>query len=200
MNSFLHLNRRLHLYLALLLSPWFLMYGISSIPFSHNTYFEQLDKSKNLPLWTQVAERTGYEMPAAEGTNLRPFADRIVKETGLEGAYGAYRPNDKQIIVYVHTFWKAAQVRCFPEEKRYVVERRRFRWDQFLTGMHAKGGFEHSGLHTLWSIVVDVTSVGMLLWVATGLLMWWKLPSTRRWGWIAIGSGVLSFALFMARL
>ena len=34
--TFSHVNRRVHLYLALALLPWFFMYGISSVPFVHN--------------------------------------------------------------------------------------------------------------------------------------------------------------------
>ena len=47
--TFSHLNRRLHLYLGLALLPWFFMYGISSVPFAHNQFFEQRDAAKGLP-------------------------------------------------------------------------------------------------------------------------------------------------------
>jgi len=59
-------NRRVHLYLALFLLPWFLMYGVSSIAFSHGPYFEELDKAKGIPLWTQRFERS-YEAAVPEG-------------------------------------------------------------------------------------------------------------------------------------
>ena len=48
----LTLNRRVHLYLGLALLPWFLMYGVSSIPFAHNAFFDQRDRAKGLPQWT----------------------------------------------------------------------------------------------------------------------------------------------------
>jgi hypothetical protein len=195
-----HINRRLHLYLALFLLPWFLMYGVSSFAFSHGTYFEELDKAKNLPLWKVTAEKSNYEMPPQE--DLKAFAGRIVRDNGLpaDASYGAYRQSPTQINVYVYSFWKSTQVKCFLEEKRIVVEDRRFRWDHFLTGMHAKGGFEQGGLHDLWAIVIDLVCLGMLLWVITGLVMWWHLPPTRNWGWLAIAAGALSFALFLWRL
>jgi hypothetical protein len=197
----LHLNRRLHLYLALILIPWTLMYGISSLVFSHNTFFEDLDKAKGLPLWTKVGERTGYEIPIPEGTNLRPLADQILKDTGLVGGdYGAYRQSPTQINVYIFNFWKSTQVKYFIPEKRLLIEDRRFRWDHFLTGMHAKGGFQFGFMHDLWAIFVDAASVGLLLWVLTGLVMWWNLPQTRRWGAVALLSGILSFAIFLWKL
>lgn len=30
-------------------------------------------------------------------------------------------------------------------------------------------------------------------WVVTGLYLWWKMPHTRNWGWVALGAGFLSF-------
>jgi hypothetical protein len=194
-----HLNRRIHLYLALFLLPWFIMYGLSSIPFSHNQYFEARDKAKGLPLWTKRFERS-YEITVPEGNELKPVGDRIMKDTGLTGAYGTYRQSPNQVNVYVYTFWQSTQVKYFVAEKKLLGEDRRFRWDHFLTGMHAKGGFEQGGLHNLWGVVVDLVCLGMLMWIFTGLVMWWSLPSTRIWGWVALGSGVFSFALFLWRL
>jgi hypothetical protein len=67
--------------------------------------------------------------------------------------------------------------------------------------MHARGGFEQDRfLDKLWGVVVDLVCLGMLLWIITGIYMWWKLPSTRRWGWLALGSGIASFVFFVARL
>ena len=53
--------------------------------------------------------------------------------------------------------------------------------------MHARGGFEQEGfLQLSWSIVVDIVCVAMIVWIASGLFMWWELPGQRRWGWVAI--------------
>ncbi|MFN7936286.1 MAG: PepSY domain-containing protein [Bryobacteraceae bacterium] len=198
--KFPHFNRRLHLYLALVLLPWFLMYGVSSIPFSHNQYFNELDQKSGIPLWTQRLERP-YEAPVPEG-NLRPLAKQVVMDLGLAGNYGAYRPpGSKYIEIYAATFLHATRARYFPEEKRITLEDRRFRFDQFLTGMHARGGFRHDGaLEIAWSIVIDLFCLAMLLWIASGIYMWWSLPGLRRWGWLALGTGMASFALFLGRL
>jgi len=56
--TFSHFNRRLHLYLGLALLPWFFMYGISSVPFAHNQFFERRDAARGLPLWTLRSEHT----------------------------------------------------------------------------------------------------------------------------------------------
>ena len=200
--TYSHLNRRLHLYLGMALLPWFFMYGISSVPFAHNQFFEQRDAAKGLPLWTLRAERT-IDMPVPEDTaGLRAFGATLLRDAGVEAtSYGTYRQSPTQINVYAYSFWTSTQLKYFIDQKKLTVEDRRFRWDHFLTGMHARGGFEQDGLLQLsWSIVVDIVCVAMIVWIASGLVMWWELPGQRRWGWVAILAGTVSFLLFTLRL
>ena len=199
--TFSQLNRRVHLYVGLTLAPWFVMYGISSFAFAHGPYFEARDKAKGLPLWTTRLERPYSIAIPAEG-ELRPVAAQIVKDFGLEGStFGAYRQGPNQIIVYSSTFRHATQAKYFIAEQKVVVEDRRFRFEQFLTGMHARGGFAQDGLlNKAWGVMVDVVCFGMLLWVLSGLYMWWSLPGLRRWGWMAFLGGLGSYALFMLKL
>ena len=200
--TYSHLNRRLHLYLGMALLPWFFMYGISSVPFAHNQFFEQRDAAKGLPLWTLRAERT-IDMPVPQDTaGLRAFGATLLKDAGVEAtSYGTYRQSPTQINVYAYSFWKSTAAEVLHRQKKLTVEDRRFRWDHFLTGMHARGGFEQDGLLQLsWSIVVDIVCVSMIVWIASGLVMWWELPGQRRWGWVAILAGTASFLFFTLRL
>jgi hypothetical protein len=191
-------NRRTHLYLGLALLPWFLMYGISSVPFAHTRFFDDLDAAKGLPMWTLRAEKT-TDIPIPEhAAGLRQAGAALLKEAGIEGAsFGTYRQSPTQVNVYVYSFWKSTQLKYFTDQKRLTVEDRRFRWDHFLTGMHARGGFEQASLlDRSWSVLVDIVSVSMLLWIASGLYMWWELPRQRRRGWVAILAGTAAFVAF----
>ena len=74
---------------------------------------------------------------------------------------------------------------------------------QSLTGMHTRGGYNLGGFwDAIWAALVDIFSVALLLWMASGLIMWWKLPGTglRAWGWLALISGAISFAVIIATL
>jgi hypothetical protein len=200
--TYSHLNRRLHLYLGMALMPWFFMYGISSLPFAHNQFFDQRDAAKGLPLWTLRAERT-LDMPVPQDSaGLRAFGATLLDYAGIAGtSFGTYRQSPTQINVYSYSFWKSTQLKYFIDQKKLTVEDRRFRWDHFLTGMHARGGFEQeSFFQRSWSIVVDIVCVSMIVWIASGLFMWWELPGQRRWGWLAILGGTASFLFFTLRL
>jgi hypothetical protein len=184
------------------LLPWFFMYGISSVPFAHNQFFDRRDAAKGLALWTLRAERT-LDVPVPDDTaGLRALGATLLRDAGVDAtSYGAYRQSPTQVNVYAYSFWKSTQLKYFIDQKKLTVEDRRFRWDHFLTGMHARGGFEQEGfLLRSWSVVVDLVSVAMIVWVASGLYMWWELPGQRRWGWLAILGGAASFLFFTMRL
>jgi hypothetical protein len=47
-----------------------------------------------------------------------------------------------------------------------------------------------------WSVVVDVVGIGMIVWIASGLYMWWGVRGDRRWGWLAVAGGIVTFLVF----
>ena len=200
--TFSHFNRRVHLYVGLALLPWFLMYGISSVPFTHNQFFERRDAAKGVPMWTLRSEHVVDPPIPQDPAELRDFGRTLLQQAGVDAStFGAYRQTPTQVNVYVYSFWHSTQLKYFADQKRLTVEDRRFRWDQFLTGMHARGGFEQDGLlDRSWSVVVDLVCLAIVLWIASGLYMWWGLPASRSWGWLAIAAGTVSFMLFTLRL
>lgn len=193
--SFSHFTRRLHLYLGMALLSWFAMYGITAIPFAHNTWF-----GKGGPVWTPRFERP-YAIEVPPEGELRATAATILRDNGLEGAFGASRDKQGRLQIYRFNFRSATRLTYDPERKRLLAEDRGFRVSNFLTGMHARGGFAQPGLlHKAWGVLVDLVSIGMLLWIASGIYMWWGLNGHRLWGWVALAAGALSFAVFLVAL
>lgn len=200
--TFSHFNRRLHLYLGLALLPWLLMYGVSSIPFAHGRYFQQRDEATQVPLWTVRATRPLPRPVPDDPAAQRAFARQLLSDLGIHRPnYGAYRPNPTTLQVFAFSFLKSTRVVCDLDRQQLTVEERRFRFDQFLTGLHARGGFEQDGwLQHSWGVLVDVVSVAFILWVGTGIVLWWGVPGRRRWGGVALLSGAASFAVFVTWL
>ncbi|MEN3338395.1 MAG: hypothetical protein V7647_2071 [Acidobacteriota bacterium] len=200
--TFAHLNRRTHLYLGLALLPWFFMYAVSSIPFAHTQFFERRDAARGLPLWT-LRSTHSIDLPVTGGQDeLRALGAALLRRAGVSArSYGVYRQSPTQLNVYAYSFRHSTQLKYFIDQKRLTVEERRFRWDQFLTGMHARGGFEQeSMLDRTWSVIVDLVCLAIVLWIASGFYMWWGLPGSRSWGWVTIAAGVLTFVLFTLSL
>jgi hypothetical protein len=190
--SFLLLIRRLHLYLGLFLLPWVVMFGVSSYPFSHPRPVQ--------PRWTVVLDRP-YTLDLPPGSELREMGERIHRAAGFSGGFYVNQPNPTRINVQHPDFMHPTRITYLVEEKRLLAERREFVGAQFLTSMHARNGYElESFWDTIWALLVDVTCVAFLAWIASGLIMWWMLPGSRSWGWVALGAGVVSFAWMVAAL
>jgi hypothetical protein len=197
-----HLLRRAHLYLGLALLPWLFMYGISSIPFTHSQYFQERDAAKKIPLWTARFERSFDQPVPADPVQRREFGRALLEQVGLGGRnLGVYSPNPNTLFVDSYAFLRTSRVVYAIPQKKITVEDRRFRFDQFLTGMHARGGFEQEGfLADSWGVVVDIVCVAMILWIVTGYYMWWGVSGHRLWGWVAILAGLGSFVVFTVKL
>ena len=55
-------------------------------------------------------------------------------------------------------------------------------------------------LFDAWAVVIDFVMLAILIWIASGLYMWYQLRQTWFWGAIALGSGVTSFLVFLLGL
>ena len=191
--TFAHFVRRAHLYTGLFLLPWVIMFGVSTIPINH--------QSPEPAAWTRLAEHSFDAPVPASSENLRPLGRQMMNAAGLEGGYYVYRVNPRQVQAGHPRFLAPLRISYFPEERRLVVEQRPFSLRPFLSGMHTRGGYDMGGFwDSVWAVFVDAVSIGLILWIASGIYMWWGLPSTRGWGWIALGAGAICFAVFIATL
>ncbi|XZE43064.1 hypothetical protein SH467x_002613 [Pirellulaceae bacterium SH467] len=65
-------------------------------------------------------------------------------------------------------------------------------WRQFWLRLHTAHGYHpDGGTRWLWAIVVDVMAAVMVFWGISGIAMWWQMKATRRWGGVALASGLL---------
>lgn len=196
------LTRRLHLYFGLALLPWLLMYGLSSIPIAHNQFFAERDAARGVPLWTLRAERPFDGTVPRDPEKLREFGRAALAATGITAPnFGVYSPNPKTVNIQAFSFLKVTRLVYAVDEKKLRIEDRRFRFDQFLTGMHTRGGFEQDGfLQDSWAVVIDLVCVAIILWIATGVFMWHRMTRRRLWGWVALLAGAGFFAFFALKL
>jgi hypothetical protein len=197
--TFNQINRRTHLYLALGLLPWFLVYGISSLAIQHGDLFTFGDEPRNPP-WEKTWEKA-YERDVPEDPDWRQIGAQMLEEVGFEGLFHINTRDPKKIVITRFSFWSQDRLTWHPEEDWLAAEHQGLDLRTFIVWMHIRGGFgQESFLADLWAIIVDIVNVGFVLWVLSGLYMWWLLPSIRKWGFLAIGCGVLSFAWFLVTL
>jgi hypothetical protein len=195
--TFDRINRRAHLYLALFLLPWFFMWGVTSVAFNHAPMF-QAHYDDGVPIFATVDEMT-FEGARQPNETDREFGQRVFEQADLQGAnFGYWRPNDKTLNFIRFDFWNARQVVFHEEDQRMEIQVRRDRWDHILTGMHARAGFDQEAfLPDAWAVMVDFAMIATLLWICTGLYMWWHIKPHRNWGLAALTAGFASFAYFI---
>lgn len=70
--------------------------------------------------------------------------------------------------------------------------------ERFLMRLHTAHGYpDEFGVRWCWAFIVDAMFVNMVLWGLSGVLMWWQLKKTRKWGAAAlIASAVMTCWLF----
>jgi len=49
-------------------------------------------------------------------------------------------------------------------------------------------------------LLVDTVCLGILIWIASGLYMWWQIRHVRLWGALALSGGLISFLVFLLGL
>lgn len=192
--TFQHVVRRSHLYMGLFLLPWVVMFGASSIPLNHIS-------APDPPTWAQVAEHAFDGEVPAPGADLRPLGRQMMDAAGIDGGYFVNRLNPRQVNVNHPNFLRPVRIIYHVDQKRLITERREVALRSFISGLHTRGGYDLGGVwDSVWAFFVDVVSVALMLWIASGVYMWWHLPATRSWGWIALTAGAACFAAIIFAL
>jgi hypothetical protein len=204
MKSFALIVRRVHLYLTLICLPWFVMYGITAIAFNHKDWFAGPDDLYNVsgPNWTKEDSwKCSIEVPD-EGQVPTEVAARMLEQAGIEAdAFGAFRSGKKQVSAYVTEFWNTRRIVYDVETQQLSLFTRKPVTATTMTLMHSRAGYRHDSLpNDVWAIMVDTVVIAILVWVASGLYMWWQQKSLRRIGGVALIAGTMTFAAFLASL
>jgi hypothetical protein len=196
--TFDKINRRTHLYIGLFLMPWLLMYGVSSFIIIHQSWF-RADKE---PAWEPLFEKPYSRVVNSQGVNnepdLRATAQEILKDCNLEGAFWVDKPGPEILHIDRFSFRDSISLTYSIKDQKLKAEIQRMRANQTVVRMHFRGGYgQPTFWNKFWGLLVDLACIGIIVWVASGLIMWWRLPRLRAWGALAVGGGVLSFLLLI---
>jgi hypothetical protein len=195
--TFDKINRRAHLYFGLFLMPWLLMYGVSSFIVIHRSWFPS-----DRPSGEVVLEKAYNHPVDVRGANnspeLRAAAGVILKDCNFEGAFWVDKPNPDTMHIERFSFRDSISITYSSKDQKLKAERQPVAWSQVPVRMHFRGGYGQPGLwDKFWGALVDAACLGIIIWVISGLLMWWRLPRLRAWGAIAVGGGMLSFLILV---
>jgi len=192
--------RRTHMYLALFLSPWMLMYALSTLAMNHRRLFQ--DRQGGNPVVFEREKDQTYSGTFAPGATPRQMGLQILSDLGLEGAYNANTAQGGSRLTIVRQSPVAPRRITFTKaDGKLVIEKQVFRANSFLERMHRRRGFQHDyALEDAWAVSVDLVICALVFWVASGLWMWWEMKGTRRWGALSAAAGLGLFGFFLASI
>lgn len=190
--------RRTHMYLALFLFPWMLMYALSTAAMNHRALFVEAGAP---PLQYEKERQIVYDGVFSENADLRTVSRQILASLDLDGAHGVNRRKDGAIVINRNDLTTPRRLTYSPADGTILIERLPHRANAFLERFHRRRGYATGyALDTVWAVTVDVVIVAMVFWVLSGLWMWWELKVTRPLGAIAFLAGVGVFALYLSTL
>ncbi len=190
----------LHLYLGLFISPFVLLFAISTILFNH-AYKPGGESSK-----ATVRHRTSIEIPEAlEGLQLAKYIMRQVDVSG-EIELLRHQPQQKRLIIPVMRPGQRITITVELESKTAEIELHRTGfWDAILYLHKSPGphlaGFRGNWFFTrIWKCLADATAYLLLFLSGSGIYLWAVLKMRRKTGLILIGAGGLSFFAILLAL
>ncbi len=190
--------RRLHMYLALFLAPWMLMYALSTLAMSHREFFLSFYPTKTPQ---QVTERElDYSRTFAADVTPEQMGRQILEDLGLDGTHRVTGgKGGKPLIIDRQHSLAQRRITFDPATRKVSVQREEFRSLNFLERMHRRRGFQHPyALEDSWAFSVDLTVTVMVFWSLSGLWLWWELRPTRVFGGLCFALGAALFAAFLA--
>ena len=191
------LIRSTHLYLALFLGPWVLLYAGSTFVMNHRAWFR--GEPAPPPRWERLAEDR-YPGGFPPGATAGQMAAQILAGLGMEGSNQASLRNGTLVITRNHA-QRPLRVTYTVADRRLVVERQAWDGAMFLERMHRRRGFQSPYiLEDAWAFSVDLFIVAVLFWSLSGFWLWWEMRPTRRAGLACLVAGIALFSIFLAVL
>lgn len=191
------LIRRTHMYLALFLTPWMLIYALSGLVLNHGQAVRSLYGDKFAP-FEKVEERP-YAAAFSADAEPRMIGAQILEHLGLPGTFnvqgGASAP---RLIINRNAGFSQHRITYFRAENKLLVEKQSFTAPVFFNRAHFRHGYEQPFLSAkLWGLTVDLAIAGMVFWVLSGFVMWWEIKPARLTGGVfaLIGFGLFGLML-----
>ena len=191
------LVRRTHMYAALALAPWVLMYALSTLAMNQKPWFVE----PGTPTVFTEERRIPYEAVFPPDAAPALIAQQLLDSLDLDGAHSASRRPDGTIVVSRNSLLAPRRITYQPATHTVIVERQEPTRTSLLERFHRRRGYATGyALDTAWAVTVDLFIIGMVFWACSGLWMWWEMKATRAAGALALLAGVALFAAFLATI
>ncbi len=191
------LIRRIHLYLALFLTPWMLIYALSGLVLNHGAAVRAF-YGGSFGQFEKVEERP-YSAVFSTDADARVIGAQILDHLGLTGTFHVQgQPSSPRLVIVRNAPFAVHRITYVRAENRLLLEKQVFSAPVFLNRAHFRHGYEQPFLPAkVWAFVVDLAVAGMLFWAVSGLWMWWEIRPARLTGALVALAGCGLFAVLL---
>ena len=182
--------RALHLYIGLFISTLVILFAVSVLVFNHQDFF---NKTR-----TGLASEThSFKLDSipVRGSDILT-AKAILSELKIAGEVDYINKTDSSMSFPVNTTRKTYRIRVNKLTNEVLVITSSKNIFQATTYLHSMPGPHNnnirgnSGFIKLWKFLIDIIVYSVLFLTVSGLFMWCFYRSERKWGTIAIVSGI----------
>ena len=191
------LIRRTHMYLALFLTPWLIIYALSGLVLNHAKLFLRPDGQLAMPF--EKVEMRDYKAVFSADADARMIGNQVLEDLGLSGTFNTQgNPHEPKLVINRNGAFAIHRITYFREQGRLLVEKQPLRTPTFLNRTHFRHGYDQAFVSAkIWALIVDLVAVALLFWVISGVWMWWEIKPARLWGGVfgLIGLGIFGILL-----
>lgn len=190
--------RRSHMYLALFLTPWLIIYALSGLVLNHGPTVRSW-YGGSFGDFEKIGERE-YTAAFSADADPRMIGEQILQHLGLVGTFRVQgRADQPKLVINRNGAFAAHRITYFRQENRLLLEKQTLTVPTFLNRAHFRSGFDQPYLAPrVWGAIVDLVIVGMVFWGLSGIWLWWEIKPARGWGAACalFGSGLFGLLLF----
>lgn len=184
----------LHLYSGILLSPYLILYGVSSLQFNHPADF--MTEAREVVEWDR-------DVGPVQGETESLMAERVRDDLGLFGyvlPWTLTRSETNHLTFEVDRPGRLYRIDADPVTGRVeVVENRGTIW-ALNRVLHGGGRIPGSSLMTLWWAYTVLSVVVVVFAALSGTYLWFVSKQDRTVGWSMLVTAFVSFFGFLAYL
>lgn len=180
--------KNVHLYAALTTVVFLSMYLLSGLMIMGGAHGEETKKSVEIPIAASVVDNDGEWA-------------QFIEDQGIEGRLTWERTFDSgRTIREYNTLGNMYKLEISPDKRTIKLETTRKDINGYMNDLHRLSGYEGPILYWVYALMVDVTALSLIVFVATGIPLWLQVVKNKKIGWAVLIIGLIYVCIVVFNL
>lgn len=173
--------RKIHLYSALAITSYLVLYFFSGFVLVHGDIFPNKDPEK-----TVVSEKLSYD-----GENTpEAWSAYIQQKFEIHGKRQPVRElKDGSLRINFFHPGHGTEALVSPDRQSVQITRTTGFFRQLMVGFHRVHLYGSGPLYNFWCFMYDLASAACIVFAVTGIFIWYTAKKRDPWGWLFVVSG-----------